>query len=429
MTHRALHHTLGTFRARPRPRRSRCSRGSGRTRAPTIATFPRWSGSRGCSAVPRSRSRCSRCWRTRASTPPRTAPPARPGRDVSRRVRHAARWTIDPISRCCRPGPRSRKRWCGSASAPTTVTAPDVARGAAGAWWSAVARRLVDPRATVESTGRGDDPRLRRAGRAAERRRPIRAMRRWCSRPRSTADVGHRRCRRSGTFRDELRLEGDEKFDVRLVAGAVPGHARAAVRGPAASGMPLQEAILRMTPDRTTASADADEDGFTAESLDGRTWRRRRDRDRPAGGAARAAAARPRPRSRRPSRADAGQLHATGRDEFVYPEWDSDRRPLPRRLVPAAAAPATNRCAPTGRTGERSPAHGHLLPGLVAQLERVRPAGRDLVLRMPYGDDLDLDACIDAMVDLRAGIAAERTASTRASRNAGVTSRSRSAST
>ena len=48
--------------------------------------------------------------------------------------------------------------------------------------------------------------------------------------------------------------------------------------------------------------------------------------------------------------------------------------------------------------------HGHLLPGLVSQLERVRPAGRMLVPRQPYGDDLDLDACVDAIVDLRTGV-------------------------
>jgi nitric oxide reductase activation protein len=45
-----------------------------------------------------------------------------------------------------------------------------------------------------------------------------------------------------------------------------------------------------------------------------------------------------------------------------------------------------------------------LLPRLVGQLERVRPAGRDLALRMPHGDDIDLDACIEAMIDLRTGV-------------------------
>ena len=30
--------------------------------------------------------------------------------------------------------------------------------------------------------------------------------------------------------------------------------------------------------------------------------------------------------------------------------------------------------------------------------------GRDFVGRSPHGDDLDLDACVEAMIDLRAGV-------------------------
>ena len=48
--------------------------------------------------------------------------------------------------------------------------------------------------------------------------------------------------------------------------------------------------------------------------------------------------------------------------------------------------------------------HGYLLPGLVRQLERMHAEGRDLATRQPYGHDLDLDACIEAMVDLRTGV-------------------------
>src|SRR5262249_42090633 len=49
--------------------------------------------------------------------------------------------------------------------------------------------------------------------------------------------------------------------------------------------------------------------------------------------------------------------------------------------------------------------HGYLLPGLVRQLERMPADGRDLATRQPYGHDLDLDACVEAMVDLRTGVA------------------------
>jgi nitric oxide reductase activation protein len=48
--------------------------------------------------------------------------------------------------------------------------------------------------------------------------------------------------------------------------------------------------------------------------------------------------------------------------------------------------------------------YGHLLPGVIAALERVHPAGRDLATRQSAGDDLDLDACVDALIDLRTGI-------------------------
>jgi nitric oxide reductase activation protein len=167
--------------------------------------------------------------------------------------------------------------------------------------------------------------------------------------------------------------------------------------------MPLQEAILRMTPDLDAVPADADEDGFQSRSINAE----RGDVDvtavdRPE------SPPEPLPHDHGPNLDDhheptQGHLHANGRDEFVYPEWDVVagryrrdwclvrlRQPRPVR---------------SDRTHRRALArHGHLLPGLVAQLERVRPAGRDVVLRMPHGDDLDLDACIDAMVDLRAGI-------------------------
>ena len=52
----------------------------------------------------------------------------------------------------------------------------------------------------------------------------------------------------AGGFATELRLEGDEFFDVRLA----PVHYRDApgprYAGQASSGMPLQEAVLRLTP-------------------------------------------------------------------------------------------------------------------------------------------------------------------------------------
>jgi len=48
-------------------------------------------------------------------------------------------------------------------------------------------------------------------------------------------------------------------------------------------------------------------------------------------------------------------------------------------------------------------AYRDVLPRLVGQLERWAPEGLRLVGRQPDGDDLDLDASIEALVDLRAG--------------------------
>ena len=158
-----------------------------------------------------------------------------------------------------------------------------------------------------------------------------------------------------------------------------------------------------MTPDLDAVSADADTDGFQARSMEAeRGGVDVTATDRPE------APPEPLPHDHGPDLDDhhqptSGHLHAAGRDEFLYPEWDSVAgRYLPDWCLLRVRRPRTVRA---DRTHRRALArHGHLLPGLVAQLERVRPAGRDVVLRMPYGDDLDLDACIDAMVDLRVGI-------------------------
>jgi nitric oxide reductase NorD protein len=169
--------------------------------------------------------------------------------------------------------------------------------------------------------------------------------------------------------------------------------------GQAASGMPLQEAILRMTP-AADESPDADADGFTERSLAAER-----------GGVDVTATERPPeplPHDHGPDLDDHhhaahGRLRATGRDEFTYPEWDDQaRRYLPDWCLLRLRRPRPVR---SDRRHRRALArHGHLLPGLVRELERVRPAGRELVPRQPYGDDLDLDACVDALIDLRTGV-------------------------
>jgi hypothetical protein len=97
-----------------------------------------------------------------------------------------------------------------------------------------------------------------------------------------------------------------------------------------------------------------------------------------------------------------GALSASGRHEYVYPEWDAiAARYRPDWVLLRAAHPPGIAIDPAKRRAVRR--YAHLLPGLIAALERVRPAGRDVQLRLPDGDDLDLDACIEALADLRAG--------------------------
>jgi nitric oxide reductase NorD protein len=262
----------------------------------------------------------------------------------------------------------------------------------------AVAGRLADPRASVESSAEAAIrvyavlAALPNVG-AIRTARPVR-FDSLAADPAMDPDDP-----RLVAVTEELRLEGDEALDVRLVPVRyrdVPGPRYA---GQAASGMPLQEAILRMTVD-TEQSQDADTDGFAERSLQAER-----------GGVDVTATERPPeplPHDHGPDLDDHhehahGHLHARGREEFVYPEWDHRAgRYLADWCLVRLGSPKPVR---SDRRHRRALSrHGHLLPGLVSQLERVRPAGRMLVPRQPYGDDLDLDACVDAIVDLRTGV-------------------------
>ena len=202
----------------------------------------------------------------------------------------------------------------------------------------------------------------------------------------------------------ELRLEGDEFFDVRFVPVRfrdVPGPR---YLGQAASGMLLQEAILRMTPIGDLGEAlDAAEDSYTAKSIQAE----RGDVDVTAGDRAEPPPE-PLPHDHGPDldghhHAVEGALRASGKGEFLYPEWDEVVGCyLPDWCLVRVRESREVRSAAGHRKALAR--HGYLLPGLVRQLERMDAEGRDLATRQPYGHDLDLDACIEAMVDLRTGI-------------------------
>ena len=243
-----------------------------------------------------------------------------------------------------------------------------------------VASTLSDPHATVESTAEatirvyGVLARLPNVG----VRRTLRSVS-FSSLPR--VDV-------AAEFRAELRLEGDEFFDVRLA----PVHYRDApgprYAGQTSSGMPLQEAILRLTP-RPPAEPTFLEKSEAAER----------------GGPSVEQPPAPLPHDHGPDldghdELASGHLHRDGPDTFLYPEWDT----FASRYRPDWCRLRVGRPRAGGPPVDSLRRYGHLLPSLVQQLERVRPAGRDFVHRMPSGDDLDLDACVEAMVDLRAGV-------------------------
>jgi nitric oxide reductase NorD protein len=392
MTHRALHHSLGTFTLdlqRPEPffRRLRPNDPPGASDAPALERFARLFG-RTALAIEvfavledlRVDAAAERLFRGLAGT--------------YQRVRAAA-LAERPELALLPPRSAVAESLVQFSLGADTVLAPDALREPLSQV-TAVARILADPRATVESSAEAAI-RVYDVLAGLPNVGGYRAVRPFAFGD-LDADVDDPRF---GRFHDELRLEGDEVFDVRLAPVRyrdVPGPRYA---GQQTSGMPLQEAILRMTPD-TDAMAD-DDDGFTVKSLAAE----RGDVDVTATERA-DVPPEPLPHDHGPDLDDhhhptEGQLRAAGPDEFVYPEWDG----VARRYLPDWCLVRLRRPRPvrSDRTHRRALAqHGQLLPGLVAQLERVRPARRDLVLRMPAGDDLDIDACIDAMIDLRAGV-------------------------
>jgi hypothetical protein len=115
-----------------------------------------------------------------------------------------------------------------------------------------------------------------------------------------------------------------------------------------------------------------------------------------------------RPAAPLPSAADlppASTAPLAGRapNEFTYPEWDAFAgRYLPDftrvRVLPAPARLSDHQHF---RALAR---YGHVVSRMVRSLERMRSDGQTVTRRAVAGDDLDLDACVDAMIDLRAGI-------------------------
>lgn len=197
---------------------------------------------------------------------------------------------------------------------------------------------------------------------------------------------------------EELRLEGDEVFDLRFVPVRyrdVPGPR---YLGQQASGMPMREAILRMTAADLPASTGSDELSLRSQAAEAGQVDVT-DASRPA------PPPDPLPHDHGPDldghhHPTTGSVVADGPAQHAYPEWDA----VAGHYLPSWCLVTESRArAGTSDRSHREALrrHRHLLPELTRALERMAPAGRRRVLRSADGDDLDLDACIDAMIDLR----------------------------
>ena len=100
---------------------------------------------------------------------------------------------------------------------------------------------------------------------------------------------------------------------------------------------------------------------------------------------------------------NSGELHSHEVFSFVYPEWDHVANAYKRnwccvkesRIDPALSATYFD---------ETLSAYGRLAPEIQRRFERLAIEGLRKVRRMAEGDDLDLDAAIESLVDRRAGV-------------------------
>ncbi len=270
---------------------------------------------------------------------------------------------------------------------------------------TAIARRLRDPRATATSSAE--------------------AALRICDVLAGLPTEGAHRAVHELRFDDVACDPEEPRFDVaalpRRLAGAegfAGWYVPVAYRdwpgpryvGEQAADLSLAD-LLPQVAQRSAAQARAQDPGGRGDGGRGDGETARRPRTSPAGDATPPARsgltpdtrpAVPLPGAAGPFSPPAGRLTARASNEFTYPEWDAYAgRYLPDftrvRLLPA----------PASRSGHRHyralARYGHVLARMVRSLQRVRSDGQAVTRRAVAGDDLDLDGCVDAMIDLRAG--------------------------
>ncbi|TAN19987.1 MAG: hypothetical protein EPN30_11205 [Actinomycetota bacterium] len=96
-------------------------------------------------------------------------------------------------------------------------------------------------------------------------------------------------------------------------------------------------------------------------------------------------------------------IHSHDPSVFLYPEWDYQKSLYLRdwcalREQNLVGADQNQLFDETIRR------NSHLIPKIMQVIESIAPENLRRVYRMPYGDDLDIDACIDSVTDLFAGV-------------------------
>jgi hypothetical protein len=265
---------------------------------------------------------------------------------------------------------------------------------------TAVARLLRDPRATATSS--------------------VEAALRICDVLADLPTEGAHRAVHEFRFADAAGDADDPRFDVATLPGRLAGaegfagwYVPVAYRdwpGPRYVGEPAADLslaeLLPQVAQRSTAPAHEPDSG-DEDAAD--TTRPRRSPPADATPSARSdltpdmRPAAPLPGSADLPPASTAPLAGRAPNEFTYPEWDAYAgRYLPDftrvRVLPAPARPSDHQHF---RALAR---YGHVVSRMVRSLERMRSDGQTVTRRAVAGDDLDLDGCVDAMIDLRAGV-------------------------
>lgn len=104
-----------------------------------------------------------------------------------------------------------------------------------------------------------------------------------------------------------------------------------------------------------------------------------------------------------PQQHEHGELHSHEVSWFIYPEWDWVKGDYRRNWC--CVRESQLEAAESARFyTETLQVYGSLVPEIRRQFERLSNEGLRKVRRTLYGDELDLDASIEALIDLRAGV-------------------------